>query len=397
MNMPRFVQLFFCLGSFSLVFVVFWNLDVGINKFSFNSEHVITLQQCSNQHQDQFESTYGTYSLETTGPAALNKDLETKESEDAFVRSMRHASPKVLDLQYTQYARKKLIHNLCSRSASLGFLKRATLNDIPHDQLSNLIVDDRHGIIYCYIPKVACTEWKSIMIFLSESLKVNGVPYKNHSDIPRDQIHGNSVVYLNRSHRNVMNKKIKKYKKFLFVRHPFVRLISAYRDKFEKKNDYFYNYLAVPIMKRYRKISPPASAERAHAAGIRPTFSEFIHYIVDLPDYYSLAFQEHWRQMYYLCHPCQIEYDFVGKMETMNEDAQHLLHFLKVDHIIQFPQSPSNRTEESWINDWFTKIPFEWRRKLYEIYELDFKLFGYSLPENFLENASPAQSVISYT
>ncbi len=28
------------------------------------------------------------------------------------------------------------------------------LEDISYQDLSNLIVDDKHGIIYCYIPKV---------------------------------------------------------------------------------------------------------------------------------------------------------------------------------------------------------------------------------------------------
>ncbi|XP_036438703.1 carbohydrate sulfotransferase 12-like [Colossoma macropomum] len=394
MNMPRLLQFFLFLVSFSLTFVYFWSLDVRENKFSLSSEHRTSLQRCSNQAEDQLSSTYcqdcsryGTLSRESSGAAAPNEDLEG-------VDASRYAQLKLLDLQHRQYARKKLIRDMCRHNGALRFSKRATFSDIPNDQLANLVVDDRHGIIYCYVPKVACTEWKSIMIFLSESLKVNGTPYKNHSDIPRDLIHGNSVVYLNRSHRNMMKWKIKKYKKFLFVRNPFVRLISAYRDKFEKKNDYFYKFLAVPIMRRYKNLFPPSSAEQAHIAGIRPSFSDFIQYILDLPDDDGSSFEEHWRQVYNLCHPCQIEYDFIGKMETMYEDAQHLLRVLKVDHIVHFPPGTSNRTEESWIKTWFTSIPIEWRRKLYKIYEPDFQLFGYSLPENLYDNAAPIRRVL---
>ncbi|KAL7872351.1 hypothetical protein SRHO_G00073340 [Serrasalmus rhombeus] len=362
------------------------------NKFSLNSKRGTRLQPCSNQAEDQLSSTYGqdcsrhgTLSREPSGPAAPNEDLEG-------VDASRYERLKLLDLQHRQYTRKKLIHDMCRHNAALRFSEKATFSGFPNEQLANLIVDDQHGIIYCYVPKVACTEWKSIMIFLSESLKINGTPFKNHSDIPRELIHSNSVVYLNRSHRNLMKWKIRKYKKFLFVRNPFVRLISAYRDKFEKKNDYFYKFLAVPIMRRYKNLFPPTSAEQAYMYGIRPSFSDFIQYILDLPDDDGSSFEEHWRQVYHLCHPCQIEYDFIGKMETMYEDAQYLLRILKVDHIVHFPPGTSNRTEESWIKTWFTSIPIEWRKKLYQIYEPDFQLFGYSLPENFYNTPAPIHS-----
>lgn len=394
MSSLRLLQLFLFLAFFSLVFVFFWCLDVRESMFLIKSQYGTSLRWCSDQHQDKLPSTYvhrgsrhDTPSKETSGHAALSENLE---NADATVKNTRHTRPETQDLQHRQSARKKLIRDMCSRN---GFLEKATFDAIPYNQLANLVVDDLHGIIYCYVPKVACTEWKSIMIFLSESLKKDGITYKNHSEIPKDLIHGNSVIYLNRSQRNLMKWKIAKYKKFLFVRNPFVRLISAYRDKFEKKNDYFYRFLAFPIMRKYKNLLPPINADQAYAAGIRPSFFDFIQYILDLPDDdEGRSFEEHWRQTYHLCHPCQIEYDFIGKMETMDEDAQHLLHTLKVDHIVHFPPGKSNRTDVSWIKNWFTDIPIEWRRRLYKLYEADFKLFGYSLPEDIFKNAAPAPS-----
>uniref|UniRef100_A0A3B1K227 Carbohydrate sulfotransferase n=1 Tax=Astyanax mexicanus TaxID=7994 RepID=A0A3B1K227_ASTMX len=311
---------------------------------------------------------------------AVDKELEIRKCEKKI-----HSTPIPLELNYRQYARKKRIWDLCESNGTLGINEKwRSVDEVPNSELSNLLVDDRHGIIYCYVPKVACSEWKRIMIVLSESLKVDGVPYRHPSDIPEEQIHGNPKQYLNQYPRKVMKHKLQHYKKFMFVRDPFVRLISAFRDKFLKENQPFYKYVAVDILKRFGNISTSASAKKAFAAGIVPSFSNFIQYILSLPAEKYTLLDEHWRQAAHLCHPCLINYDFIGKMETVEQDAAQLLRMLQVDNIVQFPKSRSNITDKSWIKIWFSGIPTKWRRKLYKIYGTDYKLFGYRNPEELL-------------
>ncbi|XP_036438702.1 carbohydrate sulfotransferase 12-like [Colossoma macropomum] len=363
-----------------------------LNTSLLKPEHDYSKPQSKTVSSSYTGSNY--YNLIWNGFANFNK--ETGDEEDDLLdgpdlenrrRNWKfHSSPIPLELKHRQYARKKLIHDLCDSNSTLGFNgKWQTIDDIPNRELANLLVDDRHGIIYCYVPKVACTEWKRVMIVLSESLKVNGVPYRDLSDIPVELIHGNSTQYLNRYNRTVMKHKLQQYKKFMFVREPFVRLISAYRDKFQTENQPFYKRYAVPILKRFGKIpNPPASAKEARTAGIAPSFSNFIQYILSLPAEKYELLDEHWRQMTHLCHPCQIHYDFIGKMETMEEDAAHLLRMLRVDNIVQFPKSKSSRTDENWVKNWFPYIPIKWRRKLFKLFEIDYKLFGYQVPEYLL-------------
>lgn len=89
-------------------------------------------------------------------------------------------------------------------------------------------------------------------------------------------------------------------------------------------------------------------------------------------------------QVYRLCHPCQVKYDFIGRLETLETDAEHLLKLLKVDHLVHFPSGARNRTAASWEKAWFSKIPTEMRRELYKLYEPDFELFGYPKPDSVL-------------
>uniref|UniRef100_A0A4W2HV46 Carbohydrate sulfotransferase n=2 Tax=Bos indicus x Bos taurus TaxID=30522 RepID=A0A4W2HV46_BOBOX len=306
-----------------------------------------------------------------------------------------HAAQQSADPDARQAERRSVLRGFCANDSFVFPTKERSFDDIPNYELNHLIVDDRHGVIYCYVPKVACTNWKRVMIVLSQSLSDQGTPYRDPLDIPREYVH-NSSTHLTfnkfwrrygKFSRHLMKIKLKKYTKFLFVRDPFVRLISAFRSKFELENEEFYQKFAVPMLKRYSNhTSLPASVSEAFSAGLRLSFATFIQYLLDPHTEQLAPFNEHWRQVHRLCHPCQIDYDFVGKLETLDQDAAQLLRLLKVDKLLQFPPSYRNRTASSWEEGWFAKIPLAWRQQLYKLYEADFVLFGYPKPENLLRD-----------
>uniref|UniRef100_A0A3P9KPL5 Carbohydrate sulfotransferase n=1 Tax=Oryzias latipes TaxID=8090 RepID=A0A3P9KPL5_ORYLA len=250
-----------------------------------------------------------------------------------------------------QRLRKALLRKQC------GGVNQSLVN-LNKIDLKNFIVDDKHGIIYCYIPKVACTNWKRTLI-----------------ECP------NADVCL-----CVLQAKLKHYTKFLFVRDPFVHLISAYRDKMLNYDQYFFKGYVRVILQRYKKQTDlPHNHEVAKKNGLRPSFYNFIQYILD-PRTQTYEFEPHWRQMYRLCHPCLIEYDFVGHQESLQEDAQELLKMVKLENDIKFPPSYANMTSADSVMDWFQSVPLEDRRKLYRIFKEDFQLFGYRRPTELLED-----------
>uniref|UniRef100_A0A9J8A066 Carbohydrate sulfotransferase n=1 Tax=Cyprinus carpio carpio TaxID=630221 RepID=A0A9J8A066_CYPCA len=161
------------------------------------------------------------------------------------------------------------------------------------------------------------------MIVLSQNLKApDGAPYLDPLDIPYKIIHNHTVhktfnkLWRRFGHysRPLMHHKLKNYTKFLFVRDPFVRLISAFRDKFVKPDEYFYSHYGSTMLQRYANISkPPDSAKEAFAAGYE------------------------------------------------------------------------NRTAVDWEGEWFANISVADRRKLYNLYETDYKLFEYDKPETLLD------------
>lgn len=53
-----------------------------------------------------------------------------------------------------QELRRQLIQEQCRGDPEAFLDGKNSLNDISNEEFSNFIVDDHHGIVYCYIPKV---------------------------------------------------------------------------------------------------------------------------------------------------------------------------------------------------------------------------------------------------
>lgn len=365
-KMVRQLQFFLLLGTLFIIFfiIVHWD-DVKDGTFYLHvalSTPALPASVVSSERwtsEDLFiwkESSRSVKPNLTIISAHLKHNADPNNLTHMFMQS----SSKNLKLH--QARRKHIIKELCSVNSSFNFPgKFRTFDQIPSKELDHLIVDDRHGVIYCFIPKVACTNWKRIMIVLSQNLKApDGAPYLDPLDIPSALSH-NATVHLTFNKfwrlfghfsRPLMHHKLKNYTKFLFVRDPFVRLISAFRNKFALPNEDFYTHYGSTMLQRYANISqPPASAQEAFSAGIRLSFTHFIKYLLDPQTEKEKPFNEHWQQMHRLCHPCQIDYDFVGKLETLHEDTEHLLKILGLSNQIHFPPGYRNRTAEELFMD----------------------------------------------
>ncbi|XP_056144571.1 carbohydrate sulfotransferase 12 [Lampris incognitus] len=413
MGTSRLFRIFLVLGSafMILLIIIYWD-DVGASHPHLHAPvspgpktpHTPPQQQPQTSRIPSFLSDIDAFvnqflepgTGDPTDPAPAETSNQSERAEERYVPRQEwkiHLTPVAEELMERQVQRRKLLQEMCGKEGIEFAGKNRSFDDIPNKELDHLIVDDRHGIIYCYVPKVACSNWKRIMIVLSESLLQDGIPYRDPMAIPRDLVHNSSMHFTfnkfwkryGKFSRHLMKVKLKKYTKFLFVRDPFVRLISAYRNKFELRNEDFYHRFAQVMLRRYaNQPTPPASVDEAFAAGLHPSFSHFIQYLLDPQTEKEMPFNEHWRQVYRLCHPCQIQYDFVGHLETVEEDAEHLLRQLKVDNVVEFPTSHRNLTASSWEADWFSTVPPVSRRKLYKLYEPDFRLFGYDKPDSIL-------------
>jgi len=232
---------------------------------------------------------------------------------------------------------------------------------------SNFIVLEKSKLVYCTVPKVACTVWKRILANLEGHNITQGVHMKTKG----------KLKILSNYRTEDRSKILKTYKKFMFVREPFERLLSAYKDcfwgKFKRRQD---------TWKRYRKAIRFVLATRSgldiDVNTDNTTFEQFATYLV-LRWREGGLFQEHWREQYKLCHPCQVQFDYVGHYETLQDDAQFVLRKTKLDDRVSFPAwQPTNTS--ALMKNYYSTLSLLRIRQLWNIYKKDFELFGYTYP-----------------
>ncbi|XP_023668379.1 carbohydrate sulfotransferase 11 isoform X1 [Paramormyrops kingsleyae] len=293
-------------------------------------------------------------------------------------RGSRNALQELYNPAQAEYSGTAILHQTrrdqvaeTCRAYSATSRKRRVLT--PSD-LKHLVVDEDHEMIYCYVPKVACTNWKRVMMVLTGRGK-----YSDPMAIPSNEAHvPSNLKTLNQYSIPEINHRLKSYLKFLFVREPFERLVSAYRNKFTLKyNTSFHKRFGTKIVRRYRKNA----TQEALQSGADVKFQEFAGYLVDPATQREGPLNEHWQTVYSLCHPCHIHYDLVGKYETLEEDANYILRLVGVGDYLRFPSyAKSTRTTDQMTAEFFHNISSQQQAQLYELYKLDFLMFNYSMP-----------------
>ena len=162
------------------------------------------------------------------------------------------------------------------------------------------------------------------------------------------------------------------YQTFFFVREPFERLLSAYRDKFVGKTTSLYEEEGKKIVREVRGDSMGNSTSQ------RPSFDEFTSYIDRLSD--PSMWDIHWRPSHQTCFPCAINYDYVGYFDTIKEDADYILKRLGLDKEVEFPALKSGTPK--LLETHYSQIPLDRIIRLAEIYRVDFEMFGFKYPDS---------------
>ncbi|XP_066505038.1 carbohydrate sulfotransferase 8 [Hoplias malabaricus] len=268
-----------------------------------------------------------------------------------------------------QQSRRRQMREVCAKYRSSNSRMRL----VNRQHVSRIYVEDTYKLLYCEVPKAGCSNWKRVLMVLQGEASSTG-------EIPHEQVHyGNHLKRLDSfSHQGIL-RRLETYRKVLFLREPFERLVSAFRDKFESPNSYYHPVFGKPIISKYRSNA----SKLALRTGEGVTFKEFVQYLLDV--HRPVGMDIHWEPVVQLCSPCLIDYDFIGKFETIEEEANFLLRHIGAPANLTFPsfkdRNPkAERTSSRITQEYFSRLDLSERQRTYDLYYMDYLMFNYSKP-----------------
>lgn len=251
----------------------------------------------------------------------------------------------------------------------------------PSEHEKHLIVDDKTNTLFCYVPKVACTNFKRVFLGLAGVIQPSDVDTLSGYDVHFTHI--NRLKFLKDYSRLQKHKKTTTYQKFMFIRDPLERLVSAYRSKlvihpnpdsraaFLQKIEEF--YIQFTQKEKERKVLKKLKDRTI-------TFKDFLYYIRDHLELQGQV-NEHFAPMVTLCNPCKVKYDFVGSYEGLNKEANYIFRKLHIPH--QFPHRNDNYSSvetKQLVESYYSNLPPDLIRSVWEIFKKDYVIFDIPIP-----------------
>ena len=273
--------------------------------------------------------------------------------------------------------------------------------------------------LWCHIYKAATRTLR--ILFLEEDEKLS---WEEKVQIVEESVERSNLnhltekisVQMRRKHIEKLGKEIPYKKSLAIVRHPFDRLVSAFRDKLERSHsddpneaeeDFYYQKFGRNIYRKMRSKAIEKFGEdhfkkennfgavlkpsEGHRTKNYPIFWEFVQYILLRNNVYR---DEHWTPQSVFCGMCKenVEYKLIAKFEhlhdedqidivkeyispnrNVSDDHQGLSRFLPRD--AGFIERKMSAEEITQL--YFSTLDDEDVEQLYQIYKVDFDLLEY--------------------
>nr|CAD7405121.1 unnamed protein product [Timema poppensis] len=237
----------------------------------------------------------------------------------------------------------------------------------------HFLMDRAHKLLYCWIHKVASTSWTAVFSSLA-----------NHTHVR--QYYREIAVLAPKHITEITNTSSSvHYFKFLLVRHPFVRLVSAYRDRLEDNSRFTSQaWVYAPQILSFTRPGQDhwqrmATIFRDHRLMVVPTFEEFIRWLLRTP---PGRYDAHWNRYYDQCAPCSIRYDAILHLDgNETEELDYLLSRTEMKEPIVLQESFGGPTTFQVTCDYLGQLSRQQIHSLYHTYKVDFLMFGYSSDE----------------
>ena len=294
--------------------------------------------------------------------------------------------------------RSERIKNICSLSIS----NEGSLTSETKLISSNLYWLPKSKIAFCPVFKSASSSWLENLILLSgaSTERIKEAKQKHRGSLIHQIQHVGAIQPSEQLWSDyVSQNQSKDLISFMVVRHPFERLVSAYRDKLERIDQHYYEKYGKKIVYRFREKAIETLGsdffDKSNNYGTflkvendnrpnanLPSFWEFVQSVI-----IKLNMDEHWQPMFQycsVCHPIQLQVNpYILKFENLNQEQAAFIEDVgwrnAIDNTVQLNVNRfAGMSSEEITNLYFSNLSDNDIKNLYKVYKYDFLLFEYT-------------------
>ena len=236
-------------------------------------------------------------------------------------------------------------------------------------EINNSTVSKFYVLNVFLICNCRSTTWKNILAQNSGGLDTTIDKYIHGKHMLKEY----NLVHLDEYNKTQILHILDNYFKFLVVRHPLDRLVSTYRDKFLIGNQAYQENTGSRILREFR----PGADKETIRLGKGVTFKELVQFVIK-----HVSTEEHIYEMNRQCFPCQIQYDYIAKLETHTVDAAYIiknkLSGKGADALYNVHHTGEGATVDKDLLN-YKNISTEELEELKYVYSEDFHMFGYTM------------------
>ena len=237
-------------------------------------------------------------------------------------------------------------------SKACEFLKTTNLSHfqkLVEIKKAHWLVSERYKLVACKLKKVGHTSIARTL-FALDGENIDSLNLTQGGGTERREATLNFTNLGMRTARAMIHN----YTKFMFVRDPFERLVSGYRDN-------------------------------RPAQWFKPTLSFHQYALLVLDATSNSAYgNPHTHPYVTLCNPCEIKYDYIGMLDNFDSGMRTVLEFVGADKNVVLERDTfyqKNRTKNELLQKYLKLLPKSVIEKLYVKYFWDYFIFGFPKPD----------------
>ncbi|XP_041467666.1 carbohydrate sulfotransferase 14-like [Lytechinus variegatus] len=250
------------------------------------------------------------------------------------------------------------------------------LNPKQVSTLDHFIVMEELKLFYCCIPHAGCNTLKKIWGLH------DGRIHQEHDDGVENR---RTPRLLSQYKTEKVKSILQEYSSFIFTRNPYYRLLSAFLTIFEQKGQL--SEIDESVKEIRRIFTSKIKQEKRHSAkddhsNYSVSFPDFVDHVSSSTNRLLGKGEDRWREIYRLCHLCGVDYGFLGKYETFQEDIKIITRRYGLDINVTKVQLDDSPLDIDVMKRYLQEITPSQISKFSKRYVADTSLFGYTIPKS---------------